>query len=460
MNAPRTQTARSIRCSQCGNSISIDGLAETVQCSHCGGQQIIDPQLLAELRGFRTQVDEHSQAARNDRDVAAAWKRTAAQMEQGSGLGQVLLAFGLVAGIPMVVVLVGILLLSNGVIPEENVIIVNGMAMVGAAIGITLYFIRYYSRRSRRVEGSSRIATSIRCPECGASNPFGSGGTVASCSHCGAGLIPDPGTRNAVIDAARDDRCRAQMAKLRAERSGYVAIAKVGMGPVALVWMIGGSFLLMIGGGSLSFSYQMIVGKEPYNPAILVMWIFTFALVGSMTVITKSIRRRQARTQAAVADLAEAFGGRGLDGLVGTAWWLNTYWTDPVDPYMMMPGSYYGCAEMIPGGFPTFVDVNPVAASQHHRAYCSILVACHIPGASNGKEGQMVTSTRARDIQLRIDSAGFNVKLTEAGLLARGARELLPTLKKPEKIDALSEPIVDMARLAAALDATPASAIP
>ncbi len=460
MDTPRTQIARSLRCSQCGNSISIDGLAETVQCSHCGGQQVVDPQLLAELRGFRAEVDEQSQAAQHDRGVAAAWERSAAQMEQGSGVGQVLFAFGLMAGMPMVAVLIGILLMRSGVIPQENVIIVNGMAMVGAAIGVTLYFILYFSRRGRRVEGSSRIATTVRCPECGASNQFGGGGTVASCSHCGAGLIPDAGTRDAVVDAAREDRRRAQMAKLRAERSGYVAIAKVGMGPVALVWMIGGSFLFMIGGGSLAFSYQMLIGEEPYSPAILVMWIFTFSLVGGMTVITKTIRRRQARTQAAVAELAEDFGGRGLDGLAGTVRWLNTYWTGPFDPNKLMPGSYYGCAEMTLGGFPTFVDVNPVAASQHHHAYCSILIACHIPGASDGREGQIVTSTKVHDIQQRINSAGFNVQLTEAGLLARGAKELSPTLKKTENIDALSEPIADMARLATALAATPASAIP
>ncbi|MCP4675501.1 MAG: hypothetical protein GY854_08345 [Deltaproteobacteria bacterium] len=460
MNAPYTQTARSIRCSQCGNSFSIDGLAETVQCSHCGGQQIVDPQLLAELRGFRTQVYEQSQAARRDRGVAAAWEQTAAQMEKGSGPGQVLLAFGLVAGIPMLAVLLGIFLLHSDVIPKENVYIVNGMAMVGAAIGLTLYFILYYSRRGRSVEGSSRIATAIKCPECGASNPFGSSPAVASCSHCGAGLIPNAGTRDAVVDAAREDRRRAQMAKLRAERSGYAAIAKVGMGPVALVWMIGGSFLLMVGGGSVAFSYEMFIGNEPYSPAILVMWILTFALVGGMRVITKNIRRRQARTQAAVADLAEAFGGRGLDGLAGTARWLNTYWTGPVDPYKMMPGSYYGCAEMIPGGFPTFVDVNPVAASQHHRAYCSILVACHIPDASDGKENQITISAKARDIRKRIDSAGFNVQLTEAGIHASSVEELPPTLKKPENIDVLSGPIADMVRLAAALDATPAAAIP
>ncbi len=453
------RVARAIRCEGCGNSFEIDGLRSEVRCDHCGQSQQIDPRLLEELRAFRIEIDEHARVARQDLGTAAAWERTADQMEKGKRPGQFFLAFGLMGGLPMLMVFVGIAAMQAGVIPQENAHLVSVMAMEGAGGGVATYFVLYFTRPGRHNAQKTRVTTAIKCPECGATNRFVGDETVTTCTHCGAGLIPEEETRESVIDAAAAERRRARMVKLRAERSGYASMAGVGMGPVAMVWMIGGSFLLMVGGGSVAFTFEMLTGDEPYNPAILIMWILTFSLVGALVFVSQMIRDRRARLQFGMSQIAAGFGGTPLASVNESVAWLNAYWTQSVHHLRLLPGHHYGAAEMVVAGYHVLLDVCPKAASDQHEAFSTIRVACEIPGVEESGDA-LLDSPAARPIRDRLIADGFTPALSSAGILADADDALVRSLKKAGNIQDLAEPVADAARLAAALNAAPMAEIP
>jgi hypothetical protein len=140
--------------------------------------------------------------------------------------------------------------------------------------------------------------------------------------------------------------------------------------------------------------------------------------------------------------------------------WLNAYWAGPIDPFEMMPGTYYGAGETVVSGFAVFVDANPKAASQQHRAWARILLACTMGDESLPDERESFPTDEAQDLVRRIGAAGFDVQVAEEGLLARAGDDVVPGLLKRANIAALSEPIVDLVRLAAALKARPVDEIP
>ncbi|MBN2802450.1 MAG: hypothetical protein JXR91_05115 [Deltaproteobacteria bacterium] len=459
MNEIKTETAQSVRCENCGSAISITSLNSHVTCKSCGQLQEVDPVLLSKLGQFSAEVNIHSEDAKSDREIAGAWEQTAVQMKAGSGAGQVFLALLLMIGIPMGLVLLGLFMLQSGIIGQENVLAVNAMAMVGTVIGVVGYLLLYYSRKKKQGATSLKIETTIRCPECGGANTISGANGFTTCSHCGAGLLPEAGARANILDAATNDKRLAKMTKLKAERSGYAAISGVGMSPIAMIWMIGGSFLLMMSGGTIGFSYQMATGDEPYHPAVLMLWIITFGLAGGMVAATKYIKAKKQNSKTAMDELAMAFGGEVLEDISAAVTWFNRYWISPIHHYYMFPGSYYSAAQMNIAGFPIFVDINPVAASQHHKAYASILLAAHIPGITENQTTAPPIPKPAEQIIQRLEAAGFTIKLTEAGIEARADKYLLKNLKKSRDYTILSEPIAHIARLSKALNATPVTGI-
>ena len=265
MEKERNRVARSVRCVECDKSFEIDGPVETVFCGHCGHRQRISPALLREMRDFRVQVDAHTYAAADDLGSAAAFERTAYQVKTGMRPGQVLLAIGLTVGIPMGLILLGVALIEGGVIPAGNDAVIGALGMGGSLIGFVAYMVVYFSRGGKKQSAAIALSTQVRCPECGATNSFAGSNDTATCTHCGAGLIPETATHSSVIESAVQQRRQAHMMKIRAEREGYAVYAGVGVKPLTMVWIIGGPFVLMTGGASIGWTVEMLTGEEPFH---------------------------------------------------------------------------------------------------------------------------------------------------------------------------------------------------
>jgi len=461
MTADVPTRARTVRCEGCGSSIEIGELAPAIVCAHCGHRQAIDPALLAELREYGDGVREELEQADLERRQGEAWARSTAALKGGNRAIIYIVPIVLCAVVPGAVAAAFSILVSQGAIAQEKLSYLTYIIPALSFLGIGGYYAWYYTRyRSRRAAGPGPAAAEVRCPSCGAPNRIGVGAVLESCEHCKAALIPDEVARAHSLDAAAEAHRRALMEKYRAERQGYASLQRAGFGPVGTIAMVGGPFLLMTGGGAVAFSYSMCVGDEPYSPAIFVMWGVTIALILGLALGISTVKRRQQRLRDSVSALVVSLGGRGLDGLAGVVGWLNSYWAGPIDPYEMMPGAYYGAGATNLGGYPVLVDVNPKAASQQHRRWVRILVACDVPGASSADDSSAPPDVGASRLVQKIAAAGFDITTTGAGLLARAGDDILPTLTRPEAIVALAEQITDLVRLAGSLGAIPVSDIP
>lgn len=427
-----------------------------VTCAHCGHEQEVDPALLAELAQYSEDVREQLDRADLERRQAAAWQRSTAALSGRSKIVTHLLPIALAFLFPLAVSLTFALLVAQGAVAEEKIHYLSFILPGCVVLGLGGYYAWYFTRyRQRQRAGPAPAAAELRCPGCGAANRIGAGEVLESCRHCGAALIPGRAAREASVDAAAAEHRRALLERYRAERRGYASIQRVGLGSIGTILFAGGSFLLMAGGGTIAFSYLMLVGEEPYHPAIFAMWGVTLALVIGIALAISTIRRRRTRVRVGVASLADSLGGGGLDGLDGTVRWLNQHWAGPIDPFEMMPGSYYGAGAAVLGGFPVLVDVNPKAASQQHRCWSRILIACHVPDASSEDQQPVRETDETRDLLRRIGDAGYEVRTSAAGLFARAGDDIVPGLLRPKSIAAVAAPIIDLVRLAHVLGARP-----
>ncbi|MBW2276566.1 MAG: zinc ribbon domain-containing protein [Deltaproteobacteria bacterium] len=460
MTAETPKSARTIRCESCGSSIELVELATLVSCAHCGHQQTVDPKLLAELAEYRDGVRQRLEQADREQQQAAAWERsTAALKGKNKAIGYIV-PIVLCLVVPGGVAAAFSVLVAQGVIAQEKLQYLAYILPVFSILGIGGYYAWYYTRYRRKGSTAPALsAAEVHCPSCGAPNRIGAGEVLESCEHCGAALMPDRSTRQRSVDAAVEAHRLAQMEKYRAERQGYASLRRVGLGPVGTILMVGGPFLLMVGGGSIAFSYSMWVGDDPYSPAIFAMWGLTIALVIGLTIAVSTVKRRQARVRDGVAVLAASLGGRGLDGLAGVVGWLNRFWAGPIDPFEMMPGSCYGAGAIVLSGFPVLVDVNPRAASQQHRKWARILVPCAIPGVAINDDSTAPFNVKASRLIQKLSAVGFEVTTSAAGLLARAGEDIAPELMKSGEIATLAMPITDLVRLADTLGAAPVNEI-
>ncbi len=457
----KQSNAITIHCAGCGSAISIETMAPSVTCSHCGNTQIVDPGLLRKLRSFEDAVDHELDHVSVARDHVEAWRQTTRSLQKGNMWKSVGLAFLLMGGMPGAVVLIGLYMMDRGIIDPENTQWLTYVPALASLGGIALFYVLWFLRNRKKGSRATLKATTVGCPDCGAANEMIPGELVEICQFCGAALVPTDTIMEQVVDAAREERRRATMEKYRAERSGYAMYQGVGMGSTGLILSIGGSFLLMIGGGTVVFGYQMIVGEEPYHPAIFGMAAASIAMIAGMVIAIRFKKARKVRYRLEVEGLAESFGGRVLEGIPGKVGWLNRFFAGPVEPLELFPGERYGVGEMKVDGYNLMFDVNPVALSDQHRPFVTIFLACAVPGSFS--EAGVPSYTVSEEANAFIEEARgmeFDVVISDAGLVAHAYPEHAPFFKSPDNIATLGAPISLMARLARALDAAPNGEIP
>lgn len=416
---PASPSARTIRCDNCKASIEVAGLSPTVTCSYCGHTQQVDPALLSKLGDYSEAVGEQIATAEKERQHAASWDRSVAQMSGARRGLNYLLGFGLMGGLPVLAAIGGILLMKAGVIPENRPQYISFACMGSAMLGVVIYFVWYFTA-GQKAKATAAPVTSVTCPSCGAPNAMQAGQVLETCLHCGAALIPSDTVQRQAVDAARGEATRARLERYRAERSGMAAVQSYGIKGTLLVWIVGGSFLVPIGGMTAIFTFQMIAGKERFSPGILALWGLLLAALGVMGTIVWFQKRRKLRIRRGLEALVTRFGGRILGGLPGTVGWLNTHWAGPFDVHDMTQSSYNDSAALTVEGYPALVDLDPIPAARQIRPRALVLVACDIPGVEDGRGDTLRLSAGQRILLEKIKAAGFDVEIQQGGLLARG----------------------------------------
>jgi LPXTG-motif cell wall-anchored protein len=273
--------------------------------------------------------------------------------------------------------------------------------------------------------------------------------------------MPGEQIRQQAIAVAVDEHRKARMERFRAERSGMAAYSRIGMSSTSMVIFVGGSFLLPIGGGAVAFSISMARGQEPYSPAIFILWAGVVALIGGIAGFVMYRKRRKQRITDELSQLVTRHAGELLGGVEGTAIWLNRYWAGPFDISQLTRGPYNDSAHLMVEGYPVLVDLDLVAASQHHRARGLMLLACEVPGMGDPTEATLQISPDIRGLMKQAADLGFDVDFRQAGLIARANEATVRALlKKPGSIVSLSQVASSMVRLARAYGGSPVPPIP
>ncbi|MBW2263078.1 MAG: hypothetical protein JRG91_13985 [Deltaproteobacteria bacterium] len=410
--------ARTIRCENCNASFEVQGLPEEVTCTYCGHAQRVDPALLEELRSYSENVHDQVAVAKRERDHAAAWHKTTDQMAGKRMIWTYVMAFGLMGGLPMLCVMGGLLLLRSGILPQDKVYYINFGAMGATAVGVIIYFAWYFTIGRRKKQTQVAGAT-VTCPSCGAPNALQAGQAVEACRHCGAAILPSHDAQSQVMDRARAEARRARLERYRAERRGMAAIYRSAIGGTKLVYFIGGSLLLPLGGGTFFFTIGMLTGSEEYSPAIFLMWAMTLAVIGTMAGVILWQRSRRSMLRRGLDALCAQYRGRILGGLQGTVAWLDEHWAGPYDVHDLTKGSYNDSAALDVQGCPVLVEIDPVPAAKQIRPRALVLLACELPGSGDAMETTLQLSPEARGLLEQIKRTGFNVETSEGGLLAR-----------------------------------------
>lgn len=449
---PHHSVARTIRCPSCGGAAPIVVLAPAIACPFCRHTIVIPPQLLQELTSYGYRVVAAQQQATADQAYAAQW--TMWTRPGTSPARHTLIAVGLIFG-PMVVVLVPCLLLAKArLIPE---VVVSVATMISSFLGLAAYIAWYIVGMSRqRAQSGAAHGAVIACPQCGASNAIAPGRAVERCRYCGAGLVAS-GTviRDVVADAERMAR-RAKLERYRAERSGMAYYAGYSANNY-VAFVAPGMYLVMFGFAAVAVTFDMAFGKEPFNPAVLIMWgVFLLGAAGIFAFFRYRSDKKQAWRDA-LDSLTRPLQGCSLDDLNAAVSWLNAYWAGPIEAIALFPGPYFRAATGVAEGYPFLIWADPVAASEDHHAALRLHFAAWFAGGAGQAPGESIAVTQHRTALLHL---GFSCTADEAGLTLVARDDIRKGLHRAPDGALLARVIWQTARMAQAWGARPATALP
>ncbi len=455
MGTPVPPAARELRCESCGGTFEPAQLAPRVTCPFCRHAQDVDPALLARLEAYRDQVERRVDAIDDERRKTARYDAWYGRMRRGSPATVLALTFG------SMIVPSGVGFLLWGVVSLFGD--AGQKLMPFMPIPLTLFFLAtlagwyvwmYSGRRRRRGAGAIEDAA-IACPGCGAVSRIHPGATTTACDFCGSSLLASEPVMGTSLAAAERAEHAARLERYRAEREGIVKVYSYSMGSYIHL-MVLGPFVLMTGGGAIAFSAEMIAGREPFNPAIFLVWAMFLGCLAAAAGISLFKRSRRERWRAVLAAIARATDGELLAGIDGLAGWLDRHWAGPYDLRFLYAGGYAHGATVSAGGYAGLLWIDPTAASEHHPARTHLFLAAWIPGVAD--DGPQERSPEAR-VLLEDLRRIHDVQLQEGGLfVALDDTDMALLRRDPTTATELATLFPRLASLADALDAAPVAA--
>jgi hypothetical protein len=444
---------RSLQCERCGGAFEAR-LAPSLTCPFCRHRQSAQA-LQAELQGYQQAVDARVAAATVEVQHIAGWNRWHRRSVQKSTW----VALLLVAGVPIVLAIVAIVLHQAGVLHPDAHPQVSFGIMGASYVGLIGYLIWWAAGRKKgaQVEMSD---TQVACPSCGAPGTLTPGQVVAACAYCKAALVPSQTVMQRGLDAARQAHRAARIERFRTERRGMADMMKMSAHGLGYTLVVFGPMALMLLLAAIAFSVEMLSGEEPFDPAIFGLWGMAAALVGGLAVYVIHHRSKKRAWHQAMGDLALQFRGTLITEIIGWVEWLNRYWPSEV-PVSEIYKSSYGCAAALDAyGHPTLVLVDPTSMQNRVRRL-ELFVAAWIPGLSDGSGTAPEPTAHGGAARQWLREQGFAVSLCEAGLRLRADDATIQTLhRNPAAAHELAPVITAATTFAHAIGAEPATAIP
>jgi len=329
--------------------------------------------------------------------------------------------------------------------------------VMGGTVATSLWL----SGRKRKARMASAGVTPVACPSCGAPNELHAGQTLETCRFCRAALVPSGTIMQRALSRVDEAAGAAELARFRAERRGMSALMSRGAHRYT-PYIIVGSFLPMTLGAAVIAAAQVVFDPESANlRAVAALFVLGSLNAGILVLIYARRSAIQARWQKVADDLAYQFGGRRVTtGLAGVVDWLNAFWAAPYEVNFLSTSAYQVSLVLDACGYAVLVDIEPSGAhAQHYPARLHVLLAAAVPDAAVTRPSALPHAAQAAHAWL--GAAGFDVRLTRAGLLAIARPATLATLRRaPERAHLLSTVVTTLAGLARGAGAAPVSPMP
>lgn len=429
---------------------------EVAFCPYCGERHEIGAARVGELVAYREGVDRHLAAADEELKHVAGWAATEESISWSS-VWPLLLVF---MGLPMLFGVGMTVASAQGWLDDMDMgrlsvgftVVVNLLA-VGAVV---VSFVRRARTRGDKARlGGSRVA----CPGCGAVNHIAAGQELTTCSHCGGALVPGQTLIAQNLDAARQARRRAEIERLAAERRGTVKLMSYSRSSRLVPLVSLGPMMLGLVVATVVGTKQMLQGTlQPRDaPAVYLGWGLTTVLIGAVVVWVMLRRTRQATYDAAVEDLKPQLGpaAQSFDDIAHLAAWLDTYWPTDYKTVHLNGGTYFhGIAGHV-HGYPVLIDLNPTPTDKYRRQRLHLFVA-----TTEGPAVDDASRHRANLLERAMEAEGFDVRSSEAGLLAIASKKVIRDVHRtPGSLHAVLPELARLTQIAAARGLSPAPPI-
>ncbi|MCA9641796.1 MAG: hypothetical protein H6718_10285 [Polyangiaceae bacterium] len=426
--------------------------------------QALDPHKLRALQHYQANVEHDLIAAEKHADQQAAYEKWYGTPEDRRNTTS---EFFLIAGVCAVIAgVVGAVLASLGLMNwmlMPTVVLMGGF-MCGALVVYARMFISMF--RKGNVQPGQLDELVVACPNCGAPGKLTPGDSIDTCAHCHAALVPGSTAIQQGLEAAARARRKAALRHYRTEIKTIASVYGGGSGK-HVVFFVLVPFAVMLTLPTLMITAEQLQqGKELPLPPLLILLGVSLGLWGTIGLILWLRWSKQQATARGMAPLERAFNARRGSGTRGLADWILTHWAGPFPIQRLYTGVNHQFMAGNCHGFPFLIDFNPSKA-QHMVTRATLHVAAEIPGVKPLDIDHQAALTilgaplpqgnqTASDLRFGLERAGFELRVSEAGLSVSAEGERLKQLRKhPELLAEWTSVVTGCVALVTALGGRP-----
>jgi ribosomal protein L37AE/L43A len=371
-----------LRCERCGGSFDVRALEAIAVCPYCLHQQQLPAELMAQVASYAIDIDMERARARFHSLVA---ERHAA-LRPTAWLGLV------VWGVSVA--------LTIGALSFAFLGHAGGMTVGGAlaAMGILAVFASSATLTAVRNRWSARegAATSFEstCPSCGGTNVLAIGQTLATCTYCGAALVPGERVRAIGLGLAEALTRASKLDAVASSRRFRLTAARRDR----MFRTLGALVTPLLPAVIAVYSYQEYqLDRGELSQAVFATCL-TLLLVAAPFFASLIRRLVERPIRQSITAIASGPGSTRLADVEGTICWLNGYWPDELGEYYdLQAGPGFHAVATTNRGFPVLVVTRA-------GRFLHIVVAATVEVSRVSHE--------------LLTSFGFRVEVCESGVVA------------------------------------------
>lgn len=445
-SAPALQ-AISIRCDGCGGTFGVLPTPGQATCPYCQREQLVSAQMLGQLEQYGRAVHTEVAHAEAALDRASAGKAFRNAYQKGRHryvyAASVISAVGC-AGVSL---LVGLFHVTT---PQ------TGMVIAYAAAVVPFVVLWGMARRSVPAPAPAPAVQlsnlRVACSNCGAVAEMVPGAAAHRCPYCQTAIVASRAVIQHGVGVAVSARREAQREELHENRR----VATTVRVPDASKWFyyIGAPLVLL---GLILGAQAMLAAQRGDRideiEAVYVPVFGSLALAAGLVALFLVRASRRSRCRSAMRALFAPYPNQPIETREELVEWLNRHWPAPYDMSRLGLGRYFLCTQTLVWSYPLLLRGNLWPPLVEGGPALHLLLAARFPLPESVPIAAQQAVQHAFE---RCRLLGFEVQLSEAGVLASATDDKLDVLRRsPRELGELGPALHALAEAAASVRALP-----